>query len=187
MAGGPCLTLTMPKEQRRVSPEKLHSQKSGIIQQWASWLLMTNASRNSTMGERQMKFDPEKHHRRSIRLKGYDYSQIGAYFVTICTQNRLSLFGDIVEGRMHLSEPGKMIQIEWQSLAQRFMHIELDEFSVMPNHFHGIIAIIDNYPNLIDPNPVGAPLVGAPPLVGTPPLVGAQKINPANPVGAPFM
>ena len=57
-----------------------------------------------------MTFDPEKHHRRSIRLKGYDYAQAGAYFVTIVTHDRECLFGDVVDGNMVLSERGKIVQ-----------------------------------------------------------------------------
>src|SRR5512135_2910342 len=88
-----------------------------------------------------MKHDPDKHHRRSIRLKGYDYSQSGAYFVTICTQNRECLFGDIVDGKMRLNDAGRMIHRTWNDVPIKYPNIEIDEFIVMPNHVHGIIVI----------------------------------------------
>lgn len=90
-----------------------------------------------------MQYDPFKHHRRSIRLKGYDYSQEGAYYVTIVTQHRLCLFGDVVNDEMRLSDAGRMIKSEWIGLPKRFPNVELDEFVLMPNHMHGIIVITD--------------------------------------------
>ena len=83
------------------------------------------------------------HHRRSIRLPGYDYSSEGAYFVTICTHERQHLFGEIVGGNMILNEIGKIVLAQWQKIPGRFMHVELDEFIVMPNHLHGILIIND--------------------------------------------
>ena len=92
---------------------------------------------------------PEARRRRSIRLKGYDYSRTGAYFVTTVTQNRLCLFGDVVGDEMHLNEAGIMAQKMWETLPHRFPGIDLDAFVIMPNHIHGIIAINE---------PVGASL-----------------------------
>ena len=86
-----------------------------------------------------MGFDPEKHHRRSIRLKGYDYGQAGAYYVTICTHERRMLFGAINNGEMHLNDPGQVAQWIWNALPEYFPTIELDQFVVMPNHLHGIL------------------------------------------------
>jgi len=88
-----------------------------------------------------MPYDPGIHHRHSIRLKGYDYSQPGTYFITIVTQGRSSLFGEIVDGKMRLNNAGKIVQQEWRRLGQRFPHVELDAFVVMPNHIHGIVII----------------------------------------------
>jgi REP element-mobilizing transposase RayT len=88
-----------------------------------------------------MKFDPQRHHRRSIRLHGYDYSQAGAYYVTIVAQGRACLFGEIVNGQMRLNAAGRIVQWEWQRLGQRFPNVQLDAFIVMPNHIHGIILI----------------------------------------------
>ncbi|NQU66398.1 MAG: transposase [Candidatus Marinimicrobia bacterium] len=90
-----------------------------------------------------MTYDPQKHHRRSIRLKGYDYSQPGAYFVTMCTQNRKMLFGDVVGGEMNLNDYGKLVELEWFKTEKMRTNIRLDAFVVMPNHLHGIIVIDD--------------------------------------------
>ena len=80
-------------------------------------------------------------HRRSIRLKGYDYSQPGAYFITICTQNRHHLFGKIVVGEMKLNDAGKMVESIWNDIAEYYHGIEIDAFQIMPNHIHGIVII----------------------------------------------
>ncbi|MBM4146974.1 MAG: transposase [Nitrospira sp.] len=92
-----------------------------------------------------MKYNPDKHHRRTIRLKDYDYSRVGAYFVTICTQVRECLFGDITSDEMQLNRAGEMIQKTWKEIPLKYSHIEIDEFLVMPNHIHGIIIIKGNY------------------------------------------
>ncbi|GAB6008425.1 transposase [Dysgonomonas reticulitermitis] len=83
------------------------------------------------------------HNRRSIRLFGYDYSQEGLYFVTICVQNRVCLFGKITDGEMILNDAGKIINNEWQHLKIKYPHVELHEYVIMPNHFHGIVEITD--------------------------------------------
>lgn len=80
--------------------------------------------------------------RKSIRLKGYDYSQAGLYFVTICTQNRAHLFGNIKNGEMILNDAGKMVETEWMKLTDRYKNIQLHEYVVMPNHFHAIFQIV---------------------------------------------
>ncbi|OQY88002.1 MAG: hypothetical protein B6D38_10980 [Anaerolineae bacterium UTCFX1] len=90
------------------------------------------------------KFDPQKHHRHSIRLKGYDYSSEGAYYVTIVAQGRECLFGEIVDGELKLNEAGEMVVRWWNELPNKFPNIVLGEFVVMPNHFHGIIFIMEN-------------------------------------------
>ncbi|WP_052606071.1 transposase [Calidithermus timidus] len=85
-----------------------------------------------------------RNNRRSIRLKGYDYAQQGAYFITICTQNRARLFGEIVDGQMRLNEWNRIVAESWQWLAEQYEHVELDEWVIMPNHLHGIIVIVDD-------------------------------------------
>ncbi len=88
-----------------------------------------------------MAYNPKIHHRRSIRLQGYDYSQNGLYFVTICTHDRLPIFGTISNGEMTLSSIGQIAYTEWFNTAQIRPEIQLHEFIVMPNHIHGIIEI----------------------------------------------
>jgi len=88
-----------------------------------------------------MTYDPERHHRRSIRLQGYDYAQTGAYFVTIVCQGRELLFGDVVDGAMVLSPYGEIARDEWRRSAAMRAELELDAFVVMPNHVHGIVKI----------------------------------------------
>ena len=90
-----------------------------------------------------MKYNSEKHHRRSIRLKGYDYSQSGLYFITICVQNRHCLFGEIENDEMILNEYGKIAATEWINTESIRDNIRLHEYIIMPNHIHGIIEIID--------------------------------------------
>lgn len=91
----------------------------------------------------KFQFDPTKHHRRSIRLKGYDYASEGAYFVTIVTQGRECLFGEIVDGEMSLSKYGEMVQKWWNELPLHFPNVETGAFIIMPNHIHGIIFKTD--------------------------------------------
>ena len=93
-----------------------------------------------------MGFDPDIHHRRTIRLKGYDYATPGAYFVTICTHERECLFGDIVDGVMRLNEAGRMVNTVWDEIPAHYPGIDVDAFIVMPNHIHGIVAIVGAAP-----------------------------------------
>ena len=88
-----------------------------------------------------MTYNPEIHHRRSIRLKDYDYSQAGAYFVTICAWQRECLFGEIVNGEMILNDMGRIVKSVWSGMPEHFASIYLDEYAIMPNHFHGILHI----------------------------------------------
>ena len=88
-------------------------------------------------------YDPEKHHRRSIRLKGYDYSRPGAYFLTICTHNRDPMFGQVVDGEMVLNRYGRIVLSDWGKLPDHHPYIELRAFIVMPNHVHGILMVKD--------------------------------------------
>ncbi len=92
-----------------------------------------------------MKYNPKIHHRQSIRLRGYDYSEPGAYFITICTQNRECNLGEIINGKMKLTVRGFIIDEFWLKIPEHFPNVELDEFVVMPNHVHVIIVINDNF------------------------------------------
>ena len=89
------------------------------------------------------RYDPQRHHRRSIRLRGYDYTQPGAYFITICTRQRAPLFGRVVDGKMALNAWGRIVWACWREIPHHFPHVELDAFVVMPNHVHGVIFIVD--------------------------------------------
>lgn len=90
-----------------------------------------------------MRFDPSKHHRRSIRLKEFDYAQPGAYFITIVTCQRECLFGEIVNEGMVLNEFGKIADDCWSVIPEHFPNVELGVYVVMPKHVHGIIVITD--------------------------------------------
>jgi putative transposase len=96
-----------------------------------------------------MKYDPDRHHRRSIRLQDYNYSQECGYFVTICTHERGCLFGEVRDGEMRLNAPGTMVVDALERLNQSFPEVKIDAYIVMPNHIHCVIWL------------VGAPLVGA--------------------------
>jgi putative transposase len=115
-----------------------------------------------------MQYDPEKHHWRSIRLKGYDYAQEAVYFVTVCTQNRACLFGAVADGEMQLNNAGKIAKTAWDDMPARIPSVRLDAFIVMPNHVHGIIM-------------VGAQFIA--PQKTPPTIVGAQFIAPSDGFG----
>ena len=114
-----------------------------------------------------MVHNSEKHHRQSIRLDEYDYSQSGAYFLTICTEGSIPIFGTIENGEMFLNDFGKIAYCQWQKIPERFAIVELDVFQIMPTHMHGIVFIHDHAV------PVGAGL--APALKGRPQGSPLQK------------
>lgn len=88
-----------------------------------------------------MTYNPDIHKRQSIRLKGYDYSQSGLYFITICCYQRECLFGNIINSQIILNNFGQLIKEEWLKSAEIRKEIEFDDFVIMPNHFHGIVII----------------------------------------------
>ena len=104
-----------------------------------------------------MPYDPEKHHRQSIRMKGYDYSKAGLYFITICVNDKECLFGEIKEGTMILNEFGIIAQDEWFKSAEIRSEITMDCFIVMPNHIHGIVIIDRRGDRPVAPTNTGAP------------------------------
>ena len=114
-----------------------------------------------------MKHNLAKHHRRSIRLPGYDYTTPGAYFVTICVQDRECLLGQIVDGEMELSDYGRITTETWLWLGDHHPFASHDAWVMMPNHMHGII--------MIEPD---TPSVGA---VREPPLRQSLPQSPAHP------
>ncbi len=91
-----------------------------------------------------MPYDPVHHHRRSIRLQGYDYSRAGAYFVTILVKSRACVLGEVVEGEMHLSEIGEIVEEVLESVSARYPGVEIDAYVIMPNHVHVIIVITED-------------------------------------------
>ena len=88
-----------------------------------------------------VKFDPDWHHRRSIRLRGYDYTQVGAYFVTIRINGGGCLLGEVVDGVMYPGAAGKMVQTVWEEIPGRYPGVDVDAFVVMPNRVHGVIVL----------------------------------------------
>ncbi len=100
-------------------------------------MIRPNDKKEKTM----VKYNPKIHNRKSIRLKGYDYSQAGLYFITICTQNRRHLFGEIKNGELKLSDAGEMAKKCWLEIPQHFPNVLLHAYITMPNHVHGILEI----------------------------------------------
>jgi hypothetical protein len=96
-----------------------------------------------------MKFTPKIPGRRSIRLKDYDYTQPGGYFITVCTQDRECLLGEVREGEMIPNRLGKIVLHVWDELPIHYPNVELDTFCVMPNHFHGIIILTERQDNSV--------------------------------------
>lgn len=140
-----------------------------------------------------MSASPAVHHRRSIRLKGYDYAQAGAYFITICTHGRVPFFCKIDKGEMKLTEFGQIAHDQWQQIPNRFENVELAPFVVMPNHIHGIIvtpapfmgapAADDETPNIggwVGASPTHTQPQGLPLRVTVGDIVGAYKSLVAN-------
>ena len=125
-----------------------------------------------------MKRDTKKHHRHSFRLEKYDYSLTGAYFLTICTQGKKCLLGDVVDGEMQLNKCGEVVTECWEWLPKQYPQLILDEWIIMPNHLHGIIVIIDDGrggsrtapTNSIKRKPLGS-------LVGAFKTVSTKQIN----------
>lgn len=106
-------------------------------------------------------YGANKHHRRSFRLHGFDYTREGAYFVTACTQDRTCLFGDMVKGEVRLNDAGQIVADEWARTAEVRHEIELDAFVIMPNHLHAIVWIVDGRGDRpVAPTPVVTTLAG---------------------------
>lgn len=117
-------------------------------------------------------------HRRSIRMKGYDYSLAGAYFVTMVTFQRACVFGDIVDGEMRLNHFGLIVTQTWEWLSKQYPYIEVDRYIMMPNHFHGILHIIemaDDCRGGSRPAPTKIKTLGQ--LIGAFKTVSAKHIN----------
>ena len=89
-----------------------------------------------------MSFNPDIHHRHSIRLRKFDYSTAGAYFVTICAFQRECLFGEVVDGVVQWNEEGRIVEDSWREIMTHFSGVEIDRYITMPNHFHGIVFTV---------------------------------------------
>ncbi|MCK4662244.1 MAG: transposase [Bacteroidales bacterium] len=101
-----------------------------------------------------MKYNPNIHHRRSIRLKGYDYSKAGLYFITICVQNQECLYGHMGKDKMILNNAGRMVEKWYYELENKYPDKKCHEMVVMPNHFHCIIENVEMDANPTDVNPI---------------------------------
>ncbi len=110
------------------------------------------------MRGKRMKYDPKIHHRKSIRLKGYDYTQAGLYFITICCQNREHLFGEIVGEKMVLNDAGIIVEKIWNEIPVYYNGFDIHQFIVMPNHIHGIIEIVVGAGPRACPGPCACPI-----------------------------
>jgi REP element-mobilizing transposase RayT len=121
-----------------------------------------------------MTYSHDIHHRRTIRLQGYDYSAGGMYFVTLCIKGRKRLFGNIFNEKMDLNDAGKAAHEYWNGIPLHFPHALLDEFIVMPNHVHGIIVLeVDNHSSRCLPIPGGVGANNYSPLRGTSRTIGS--------------
>ena len=96
---------------------------------------------------------PTNSRRKQLRLRHYDYTQTGSNFVTICTHDRRCILGNVVDGKMLLSDAGKVVSECWNDLPNHYQHIELGEFIVMPNHVHGIVVITGSAEGLTSKKP----------------------------------
>ena len=130
-----------------------------------------------------MKYNSDIHHRKSIRLKNYDYSKEGLYFITICTQNKENLFGEIIDGKMILNNAGEIVKKELLKTNEIRKNIKIDKWVIMPNHIHFIIEILEGFSS-------GKPVqnnVGVLPLANPKkmiiPLANSNKLR-ANTVGS---
>jgi REP element-mobilizing transposase RayT len=134
-------------------------------------------------------YDPARHHRRSIRLAGFDYASPGWYFVTLCVHRRLPLFGEVESDTVRLTDAGRMVADWWHRLPTRFPAVRLDTFVVMPNHVHGIIGIVDapavHLTDAVHPTGTVHPTVGADPRVRPPSGRGTMPDQGAH-AGAPL-
>ena len=125
-----------------------------------------------------MRYDQYSHHRQSLRLREYDYSKPGAYFITICAFRKECLFGEIANGRMQLNELGEIVKKCWYELPNHYENVVLDEFVIMQNHVHGIVIIDnDNVGAGLKPAPTKSVRHGLPEIVRGFKTFSARHIN----------
>ena len=138
-------------------------------------------------------YHPDRHYRRSIRLRGYDYSTAGAYFVTVCAAGRACLFGEVSGNDVQLNQGGMVVKETWDGLPSHYPHVVVDAFVVMPNHIHGIIVLTDDVgaglkPALtpaLTPAPTGVKRHGLPEIVRAFKTFSARQINEIRKHAAP--
>jgi REP-associated tyrosine transposase len=118
-------------------------------------------------------YNPKSRHRRSIRLKEYDYSNPNWYYITICTHNKNCILGEINNSKMMLNEYGKIVEEKWREISKHFVNVSLDYFVVMPNHLHGIIIIESR--DKACPVPTGKREFGKPITGSLPVIIGSFK------------
>ena len=123
---------------------------------------MSEVGHSEFQAHRHTGYDPALHHRRSIRLRGHDYTGGGVYFVTLCVADHRPLFGTVVNGRMALNDAGRAAAVCWREIPAHFPQAALDEWIVMPDHVHGIVVIRpDGHPVVVRANnhsPLPSPL-----------------------------
>ena len=124
-----------------------------------------------------MNSQSDKRVRRLLRLKNFDYSSPGAYFVTLCSYHREQLFGQVVNEEMKLNETGDMVKSVWYDLPKHYSNIELDQFVIMPNHVHGIIAFCDSVGAGLKPAPTTLQNHGLPEIVRALKTFSSRNIN----------
>lgn len=122
---------------------------------------------------------PDLPNRRSIRLKGYDYTREGAYYVTICTWDRRHLFGRVVDGVMHLSPIGQWAEQCWLAIPEHMPYVDIADFVIMPDHMHGIVVIRDR---LVAPDPADHDRPEKPPTTNRPETDFGDHDRPEKPL-----
>jgi REP element-mobilizing transposase RayT len=115
--------------------------------------------------------------RKSIRLRGYDYSESGGYFITVCTKDREHLLGEVRDGGMVENGYGKIVRECWNHVPKHYSNVELDEFVVMPNHVHGIMFIMDNPVGTRHASPLQAKRNHLGDVIGSFKSAAAKRIN----------
>ncbi|NIN69935.1 MAG: transposase [Anaerolineae bacterium] len=117
----------------------------------------------------------ERHRRRIVRLKGYDYSRPGAYYVTVCTHLRSCLLGEVAEDEMRLNDYGHIVRTCWSDLPSHHAHLRLDAFVIMPNHIHGVFVLVEDQGS--NGTTVGAKRHGLPEIVRAFKTFSSRRIN----------
>lgn len=131
-----------------------------------------------------MKFNPDHHHRISIRLQGYDYTRAGLYFITLCCHDRAHLFGEVSNSKMNLNDAGKIAEVCWKAIPNHFPEVVIHEYVIMPNHIHGIIEIsggTENGPSVEAENLPPRANIDSPQRIPPVTDVGAENLPPRNP------